>query len=115
LDVFIATELVQPCYDEIVLKKPVSCSRCFKFVIRHDFERKLKAPVQLILPLFGQATRADDQATVQVAPSDKFLDQKASHDGLAGTGVVRQQEAQWLTRQHFLIDRSNLMRQGINE
>ena len=73
LDVFVAAKFVQPCYDEIVFKKPVSCSRCFEFVVRHDFERKLKAPVQFILPLFGKATRTDDQTTVQVRSDEAWF------------------------------------------
>jgi hypothetical protein len=35
----------------------------------------MEAPVEFILLLFGQAARADDQAALQVATGDQFLDQ----------------------------------------
>jgi hypothetical protein len=75
----------------------------------------VKAPVEFVLPLFGQAAGADDQAALQVAAGDQFLDEQAGHDGLAGARVVRQQEAQRLARQHGLIDGGDLVRQRIDD
>jgi hypothetical protein len=46
----------------------------------------------------------DNQAALQVATDQQFLDEKTGHDRLAGAGVVRQQEAQRLTRQHLAVD-----------
>ena len=45
----------------------------------------------------------------------QLLDEQTSHDGLAGTRIVRQQEAQWLPRQHRLVHRRDLVRQRIDE
>ncbi len=52
---------------------------------------------------------------MQVPAGDQFLDQQAGHDGLAGAGVVGQQKAQRLARQHGLVDRGDLVRQGIDD
>ena len=41
----------------------------------------------------------------------KFADVKARHDGLAGTGIVRQDEPQRLPRQHRLVNGGDLVRQ----
>ena len=70
---------------------------------------------QLVLPLFGEAARADDQATLQVPARDQLLDQKPRHDGLAGAWVVGEEEAQRLTRQHRLVDGGDLMRQRVDD
>ena len=40
---------------------------------------------------------------------------KPGHDRLAGAGVVGQQEAQRLARQHRLVDRRDLVRQRLDE
>jgi len=53
----------------------------------------VKAPVEFVLPLLGQITGADHETTLQVAAGDQFLHQEPSHDGLAGTGIVSEQEA----------------------
>lgn len=60
-------------------------------------------------------TWANDQASLQVAAGDQFLDEQAGHDRLAGTWVVSKQEAERLARQHGLVDRCDLMRQRIDD
>ena len=45
-----------------------------------------------------------------VAAGDQLPDQEPRHDGLAGAGIVRQQEPQWLAPQHPLIDGRDLVR-----
>ena len=65
--------------------------------------------------MFGQAAGADDEAALQIAAHDQLLDEQPRHDGLAGTRVVGQQEAQRLAWQHRLIDRCNLVRQRLDE
>ena len=70
--------------------------------------------VELVLPLFGQIARADDQAAAHIAADHQFLDEQAGHDGLARTGVVRQHVAQRLTGQHFLVHRRDLVRQRLD-
>jgi hypothetical protein len=111
LHVFVARELVEAGDDQVGFEEPVAGARRFELVVGENLEGQVKAPVEFVLPLFGQAAGADDQAALQVAAGDQFLDQQAGHDGLAGAGVVRQQKAQRLARQHRFIDRGDLVRQ----
>ena len=50
----------------------------------------------------------------QVAAGDELLDQQPRHDGLARAGVVGEQEAQRLTRQHRVVDAGDLVRQRVD-
>jgi hypothetical protein len=72
----------------------------------------VEAAIQLVLPLLGETARADNEASLQIVARDHLLHQEAGHDGLARTGVVRQQESQRLARQHFLVDRRDLVGSG---
>ena len=74
-----------------------------------------KRRLQLVLPLLDQAAGADDEAALEVAAGDQLLDEEAGHDGLARAGVVREQEAQRLARQHRLVDRGDLVRQRLDQ
>jgi hypothetical protein len=115
LHVFVARELVEAGDTQRGFKKPVAGARRFELVVGENLEGQVKAPVEFILPLFGQTAGADDQAALQVTADDQFLDQQAGHDRLAGAGVVRQEKAQRLARQHGFVDRGDLVRQRINE
>ncbi len=75
---------------------------------------QIEAPVQLVLPLFGEAARANDQSVLKVAADDQLFDQKAGHDCLTRAGIVREEEAQRLARQHRLVHRPDLMRQRLD-
>lgn len=61
------------------------------------------------------AAGADDETALQIATDDQFFDQKAGHDGFAGTGIVGQQIPQGLSRKHRLINRGDLVRQRIHQ
>ena len=115
LHVLVARELVEPGDDEVGLEEPVAGARRFELVVGEDLERQMEAPVELVLPLLGEAARADDEAALQVAAGDQLLDEQAGHDRLAGAGVVGEQEAQRLARQHRLVDRRDLVRQRLDE
>ena len=115
LQVLVAGQLVQPGDDQVLLHEPVAGAGGFEFVVGDDLEGQREPPVQFVLPLLRQATRTDDQTPLQVAAGDQFLDEQACHDGLAGARVVRQQEAERLPGQHGLIDRGDLVRQGIDQ
>ncbi len=115
LSIFIPTELVEPADGQIGLSEGVAAAGSLKPVVRENLEGEVKTSVQLILPLLNEATWADDQAAVQVAADQQFLNEEAGHNGLAGAGVVGQQEAQWLARQHLAIDRGDLVWQRLNE
>ena len=69
---------------------------------------------QLVLPLLDQAARGDDQAALEVAADHQLLDEQPGHDGLAGAGIVGEQEAQRLARQHLAVDGRDLVRQRLD-
>jgi len=50
----------------------------------------VESSAQLVLPLLGEAAGADDEAALEIAASDQFLDEEAGHDRLAGAGIVRE-------------------------
>jgi len=54
----------------------------------------LKAAVEFVLRLFGQASGADNEAALQIAVHEQCLDEQPRHDGFAGAWVVGQQETQ---------------------
>ena len=115
LHVLVARQLVQPGNDEVRLQEPVAGAGGVQLVVGQDLEGELEPAIQLVLPLFGEAAGADDEAAFQIAAGDQFLDQQPRHDGLAGAGVVGQEEAQRLPRQHRLVDGGDLMRQWVDD
>ena len=115
LHIFVAGELVKPGDHQIGFQEPVAGARRFELVVGQDLEGQMETAVELILPLLGQAARTNHQAALQVAARDQLLHQEAGHDGLAGAGVVRQQEAQRLARQHGLVYRRDLVRQRFDD
>ena len=110
LHILVAGELVEPSDDEVRFQKPVAGASGLELVVRQYVERQIETPVEFVLPLLGEASRANDKTTLKVAPSNQLPDQEARHDGFASAGVVRQQEAQRLTRQHAFVDGRDLVR-----
>ena len=104
MDAFVPAELVEPAYRKWVFEEPVAGSRGFQLVVGEDFKRQVELEAELIMPLFGQHSWANNQAAVQIAAHQQLLDQESSHDGLASARVVSQEEAQRLPRQHFSVD-----------
>ena len=115
LHVLVARQLVEAGNDEVALQEPVAGPGGFELVVGEDLEGELEPAGQLVLPLFGEAARTDDQAALQVPAGDQLLDQETRHDGLAGARVVGEQEAQRLARQHRLVDGGDLMRQRVDD
>ena len=115
LDLLVAGQLVQPRDGQVVLQEPVAGARRLQLVVGQDVEGQIEAAVELVLPLLHEAAGADHEAALQVAARDQLLDEQPGHDRLAGAGVVGQQEAQRLARQHGLVHRGDLVRQGIHE
>jgi hypothetical protein len=68
----------------------------------------------LLLPLLDETARRHNQAAFKIAADQKFLDEEAGHDRLAGSRVVSQQKSQRLAREHFPIDGRDLMRQSFD-
>src|SRR5215469_16335017 len=73
LNVFVTRELVQAGNNEVRFEEPVSGACCFQLVVREDFKWQMKALVQFILPLLGEAARAYNQAALQVATRQQFF------------------------------------------
>ena len=115
LDLLVAGELVQPRDGQVVLQEPVARARRLQLVVGEDVEGQAEAAVELVLPLLHQAAGADHEAALQIPARDQLLDEQAGHDRLAGAGVVGQQEAQRLARQHGLVHGRDLVRQGIHQ
>ena len=115
LHVLVAGELVEPRDDEVGFQEPVAGPRRFELVVGQDVERQIEAAIELVLPLLGEASGADDKTALKVAAGDQLLDQQPRHDGLAGAGVVREQEAQRLARQHAFVDGRDLVRQRLDD
>src|SRR5690349_9897371 len=51
---------------------------------------------------------------MKIATCNHFLHEEASHNRLACPRIVCKQEAQWLTRQHRFINRSDLVWEWLN-
>ena len=64
---------------------------------------------KLPLPVAHEPGRRDDQHPPNTTPEQHLAHAESGHDGLAGAGVVGEQEAQRLLRQHPLVDRNSLM------
>src|SRR5207249_6810856 len=75
----------------------------------------MEAPSEFVLPLFGETSWTYDEASLKIAPGDQFFDEQSRHDGLSSTRIICQKKSQWLTRQHRLIHRRNLVRERIDQ
>ena len=115
LQCVVACELVEARDDQIGLQEPVAGTRRGRLVVGEDLEVQVEALVQLILPLLGQAARTHHQTALQIAAGDQLFHQQTGHDRLAGAGIVGQQEAQRLARQHRFVHRGDLMRQRFHQ
>jgi len=70
--------------------------------------------LQLALPLEGEIGRADNQHAVSQAAQLQFAQQQTRHDGLAGAGIVGEQEADAGGLQQIVVNRFQLVKQGID-
>ena len=87
---------------------------CFDPLSGQEVEGEAELRFKLVLPLLHQAAGGDDEAAFQIALEHQLPDEQAGHDGLARAGVVGEQEAQRLARQHLAVDRGDLVRQGFD-
>ena len=115
LHVLVARQLIQARDGEVVFQGPVARSGGFKLFVGQDLEGEMEEPTKLVLPLLGQAAGTDDEAAIQVAAREQLLDKETGHDGLARAGIVGKQEAQRLPWQHGFVDRSDLVRQRLDQ
>lgn len=62
-------------------------------------ERLLELVLKLTPPLVGEVGRGDDQCAFDQSSALEFLQRQPGHDGLSGTGIVSDQEANLGLRQ----------------
>ncbi len=115
LQAVIAGDLVQADDGPVLFQEGVAADGGFVGLAGQDLEPQLELEPELILPLVGQVARCADEAALHVAAGHQLLDEQAGHDGLAGAGVVGQQEAQRLAGQHLAVDTRDLVRQGLDQ
>ena len=63
-----------------------------QYIAADHFEVLAELVFQFPLPLEGQIGGRDNQNTLYQAPGFELFQKKTSHDGLAGAGIVREQE-----------------------
>ena len=83
-------------------------------VAADDLELLAELVLQFALPLEGEVGRRDDQGALDQAANLQFLDQQAGHDGLAGAGIVGQQEADARQLHEVVVNGFELVRQRID-
>ena len=83
-------------------------------VAADDFEVLAELVLHLALPLEGEVGRRDDEGALHQAADLQLLDEQAGHDGLAGAGVVGEQEADARELQEVVVDGFELVRQRID-
>ena len=80
----------------------------------HDAALQPEEGAELALPVADETGRRDDQHPADAAAEQHLPHVEAGHDGLAGAGVVGEQEAQRLLLQHPLIDRDALVGERVD-
>lgn len=111
LQLGVARQLVHPSDPEVPFDERVPGAGVVDVGAGEHVERQPELLVELVLPLLHQRPGGDDEAAAHVTAQHQLLDEQPSHDGLAGTRVVGEQEAQRLTRQHLLVHGADLVRQ----
>jgi hypothetical protein len=106
--------MFEPEDEPITLDERIASDRGFDLIARNCIEAEAELLSHLVLPLLDKAARRDDEAALEVAPDQQFLDEQPGHDGLAGARIVGEQEAQRLSRQHLAINRRDLVRQCLD-
>ena len=114
LQLLVPRQHVHPGDQQRPLLKRVAQPGGVDHLAGEQLELQLELLLELVLPLLGERARRHDQAALQLAADQQLLDQQAGHDRLAGAGIIRQQEAHRLARQHVLIDRTDLVGQRVN-
>jgi hypothetical protein len=67
------------------------------------------------LPLLSQAARTNHETALKISTSDELFDEEPGHDGLPGSGVIGEQKAERLPREHLFVNSRYLMRKGLND
>ena len=115
LEVVVPAQHIESGDQQVVLLEGIAAARSLDHIAGQDVEAEPEFVGQLVLPLLDQPARRHHQASLQVAARHQLLDQEAGHDGLAGAGIIGQQKAQRLARQHLAIDGGDLVRQRLDQ
>ena len=113
LQVLAAGQLVQAGDQQVVFLEGVDAGGLVHLA-GEDGELDAELLVELVLPLLRQAAGGHDQHAPGVGAHQQFANEEPGHDGLAGAGVVGEHIAQGLAREHGLVDRGDLVRQGLH-
>src|SRR5580693_9004430 len=105
--------MVKARYQQRPFGERVPAARTLDHVLSQDVEGERELMPELVLPLLDEAPGRDDEATLDVAADHQLLAEEPGHDRLASAGIVSQEEPQGLARQHFLVDRFDLVRQWV--
>ena len=102
--------------DDLIAARPGEGVRAAPPCVRpgHDAALQPEEGAELALPVADEAGRRDDQHPADAAAEQHLPHVEAGHDGLAGAGVVGEQEAQRILLQHPLIDRDALVGERID-
>ena len=100
---------------EIILAQRIQTSRSRPSCPVKQRELDVEFFENLVLPLFSKVGWYYDQTAAHIIAEHEFTQKEACHDSLAGTGVISEQEAQWLTWKHGFVDSRELMWQWIDE
>ena len=111
---FIPRELIQTADTKVCLSEYISAGGGFDAVIGQNLKAEMELGIQLVLPLFRQTAGRYDQTALQVAARDQLTDEEPGHDGLAGTGVIRQNKTEREPGQHLLIYSGDLVRERLH-
>jgi hypothetical protein len=114
LQFFVARHLVEANDEVVNVFKRIATWRGSFQVFGEDAEFQAELLEHFLAPLIDQAAGGDDDDTPGVGAHDEFTDIKPRHDGLARAGVVRQNKAQRLTRQHGFVNSGDLVRQRLH-
>ena len=100
--------------DEVALRAEEGVSDA-RLGAADDAEGQAKEGAHLPFPVADQAGRGHDEHAPQEPAGQHLARVQAGHDGLAGAGVVGQQEAQRGLREHPLVHGDALMRERVDQ
>ena len=114
LQLLVARHLVEADDQLMMVFERIAARRGLLQKRRVDAELQTELLEQLVAPLLDEAAGSDDENAAGVGAHDEFADVEPGHDRLARAGVVGQDEAQRLARQHRLVDGGDLVRQRLH-
>ena len=96
--------------DDLLLLEPLVDAELFPDVAAlEDEELLVELLLELALPLEGEVRGAHDEDPFGEAPELELPDEKPRHDGLAGAGVVGEEEAHGGQLEEVFVDRFELV------